>query len=67
MSYFAFLFLLIAPLIKAEVYTAWPFEAKEASRRQSETAKTLGVPAQLTVDLGNGVALKLVLIPRAGS
>ena len=46
----------------AEVYAAWPFDAKEATRRQDETAKALGVPKETTIDLG-GAALKFVLIP----
>ena len=36
---------------------------EEAARRQEETAKTLGVKKEPSLDLGKGVALKLVLIP----
>jgi formylglycine-generating enzyme required for sulfatase activity/tRNA A-37 threonylcarbamoyl transferase component Bud32 len=44
-------------------YTAWPFDANEAKRRQAETAAALRVPAKTSVDLGNGVKMELVLIP----
>ncbi len=37
----------------------WPFDAGEAARRQGGA----GLPVERTVDLGDGVALKLVLIP----
>ena len=47
----------------AEVYKDWPFGTKEADRRQETTAKTLGIPRDLTLDLGNKVLMKLVLIP----
>ena len=47
----------------AAVPAAWPFDAMEAARRQAETAKALGVPELLAVDLGDGIALKLALIP----
>ena len=46
-----------------KVYTRWPFDAAEAKRRQSETAKALGVPVEQDIDLGNNVKLTLVLIP----
>ena len=41
----------------------WPFDAEEARRRQTATAKRLGLPIEKTVDLGKGVMLELVLIP----
>ena len=44
----------------------WPFDAKEAAKQQSEAAKTSHVPRNVTLKLGNGVTLKMVLIP-AGS
>jgi len=47
----------------AEVYTAWPFDPNEATRRQAETAKALGMEKQLLVDLGIRVSIKFVLIP----
>jgi|SRR6185437_4689537 len=47
----------------AEVYTAWPFDAKEAARRQDETAKALGTTKAVKVDLGGGVAIEFILIP----
>lgn len=50
-------------LRKAEAYNEWSSDAKEAKRRQTETAKALGVPVEKTIDLGKGVKLKLVLIP----
>lgn len=49
--------------MSATVYTAWPFDAQEAARRQEETAKALGVEKELSLDLGGGISLKLVLIP----
>jgi formylglycine-generating enzyme required for sulfatase activity len=47
----------------AEVYSKWPFDAKEARRRQAETAVALGVPKGVSLDLGQNVMLKLVLVP----
>ena len=41
------------------VYTTWPFDVQEALRRQEETARTLGHPAELTDSTG----LKFSLIP----
>ena len=52
-----------APRGTAPLYNQWPFDAKEARRRQKETARALGVPVEKTVDLGGGVKLELVLIP----
>jgi len=45
------------------VYTAWPFSAKEAAKRQADTAGALVVPVDMSLDLGDKSALKLVLIP----
>jgi len=45
------------------VYTAWPFDAAEAARRQQETAERLRVPKELTLDCGNSVEMTFVLIP----
>jgi len=45
------------------VYTEWPFDAAEASRRQEQTAKALRVKVEQDIDCGNGVKLSLVLIP----
>jgi formylglycine-generating enzyme required for sulfatase activity/predicted Ser/Thr protein kinase len=45
------------------VYTAWPFGAQEAQRRQAETAQAFGVPVKKTLTLGGGVTLDLVLVP----
>ncbi len=47
----------------AAVYEEWPFDAEEAKRRQRETAEALGIPVEKTLDLGDGVTMKLVLIP----
>ena len=47
----------------APVYTKWPFDAKEAKRRQKETAAKLKVPVEMTLQLGKGVTMKLALIP----
>ena len=46
-----------------KTYTAWPYDAKEAVRRQDETAKALGVPTELVLEVGENVTMKLVLIP----
>ena len=48
---------------KHVIYDTWPFDAAEASRRQTETASALGIAKDLTLDLGGGVSMKLVLIP----
>ena len=52
-----------SPRGSATVYTAWPFNAQEARRRQEETARALGLPVTRTLDLGGGVQMELVLIP----
>jgi hypothetical protein len=41
----------------------WPFDAPEAVRRQQETAKQLGLPVEMELDLGKEVKLKLMLVP----
>jgi len=46
-----------------KIYLKWPFDEAEARRRQSETAKALGVNVEQDIDLGNGVKMTLVLIP----
>ena len=46
-----------------KVYSAWPFDAAEARRRQEETARALGVKVEEDVDLGGGAKLTLVLVP----
>ena len=63
MRFFALFLFVNAPLIRAQVYSAWPFDANEATRRQEQTARDLRVPKQLALDLGNGISLKLTLIP----
>ena len=47
----------------ASIYTKWPFDAKEAKRRQKETAGKLKIPVEMTLQVGKGVALKVALIP----
>jgi formylglycine-generating enzyme required for sulfatase activity len=44
-------------------WNVWWFDADEAKRRQVEAAARLGVPVEKAVDLGDGVALELVLVP----
>ena len=41
----------------------WPFDAKTATERQKECARDRGLPVKQEIDLGEGVALDLVLIP----
>lgn len=47
----------------AEVYSAFPFDAKEAARRQAETAAALGIPKDVSIDIGNKLMMKFVLVP----
>ena len=48
---------------RPEVYKVWPFEKREASSRQDETAKVLGVPKELSLDLKDKITIRFVLIP----
>ena len=48
---------------KSKIYTEWPYAAAEAVRRRGETAKALGIDAELAIDLGEGLKMKFVLIP----
>jgi formylglycine-generating enzyme required for sulfatase activity/acetyl esterase/lipase len=48
---------------KPEVYQAWPFNAKEAARRQDETAEALGVDKEMSLTLAEGVDVRFTLIP----
>ena len=48
---------------EVKVYKKWPFDTKEAKRRQEETAAALGVPVNKTINLAKGVKLELVLLP----
>ena len=52
-----------APAKTAEVYETWPFDAKEAVKRQDDTAKALSVKKEVKIDLGGGVNIEFVLIP----
>ena len=53
-----------APETVDEVVCAgWPFDAREAKRRQEEAARALGMPVEKELDLGAGVKMKLRLIP----
>ena len=45
------------------VYTTWPFDSLEAAFRQAETAELSLIPKEMTLDLGGGVTMELVLIP----
>ena len=42
---------------------AGPSTPSEAAKRQQETAQALGKPVESTLELGNGITLKLTLIP----
>ena len=46
-----------------KIYTKWPFDAKEARRRQDETAKALGIERALTFEIGFGQKLEFILVP----
>jgi len=46
-----------------KVYAQWPFDAAEAKRRQTETAKALGTDVERAIDLGGGMKMTFVLIP----
>lgn len=48
---------------KSTFYSEWPFDAREAARRQQETAAVLKIPLERIVDLGKGVSMKFQLIP----
>ena len=48
---------------QAIVYTKWPFDAKEAKRRQEETAKALKSKTTVALSLSKSVTMKLILIP----
>ena len=46
-----------------KIYTKWPFDAKEAKRRQEETAEALGIPVEKSIMLPHNVEMKFVLVP----
>ena len=46
-----------------KIYTKWPFDAKEARRRQEETAKTLEIPVTKVFEIGFKQKLEFILIP----
>ena len=48
---------------KYKIYTKWPFDAKEARRRQEETAEALGIERALTFEIGHGQKLEFILVP----
>jgi formylglycine-generating enzyme required for sulfatase activity len=50
-------------LVARAVDGEWAFDAEAARRMQRETAAKLGLPAEETLDLGEGVHIRLVLIP----
>jgi formylglycine-generating enzyme required for sulfatase activity len=47
----------------AAVNSDWPFDAKEAIRRQEAAAKGLGVPKEVEIALSDKVTIKFILIP----
>jgi formylglycine-generating enzyme required for sulfatase activity len=49
--------------INPPVFADWSFDAAEAARRQDEVSKSLKVDKNLSLKLGNGVKMELVLIP----
>ena len=48
---------------KYPFYRDWPFDVREATRRQEETATALALPQERWLDLGNGQRMKMLLIP----
>jgi formylglycine-generating enzyme required for sulfatase activity len=48
---------------KAVIYDKWPFDAKEAQKRQEETAKALDMPKEITLDIDKKMKMKMELIP----
>ena len=44
-------------------HSQWPFDAAEARGRQLGAAQKLNVPMEETLDLGDGVAMKMILTP----
>jgi formylglycine-generating enzyme len=51
------------PASQPEVYQKWPFDAKEAGRRQDETGKALGADKEMSLSLTDKVDMKFKLIP----
>ena len=54
------------PTVQAVTCPGWPFDAKEATRRQAAAAKALGLgtgQVTRTLDLGGGLAIELALVP----
>ena len=45
------------------VAAGWPFDAGEAKRRQQDAARTLGIPVETELDLGDGVKMQFILVP----
>ena len=45
--------------------SGWPFDAREAKRRQAEVAQLFGVSVEQELDLGGGVKMKVVLLAPA--
>jgi len=62
-SWKVFFVVLLGACLFAAAPDGWPFDATQAAKRQADAAKELSVPKQLSVDLGKGVPLKLMLIP----
>lgn len=48
---------------RSRFYTDWPFDSREAAKRQDETAHALGIPREAAVDVAGSEPLKLTLIP----
>ena len=51
------------PPTSAPVRTERPSDAREAKRQQQETAKKLKIPVEKTLQFGNGISMRLALIP----
>ena len=52
-----------APRPLPPAQTKWPFDAKEAGRRQKQAAQKLNAPVEITLRAGPGELMKLALIP----
>ena len=55
--------MILLSLPSCMMQTDWPYDAREAAKRQDDAAKSLGAFKELNLPLGRGVEMKLALIP----